>query len=536
MAAENIEVLEELVRASSLLSQEISFRSVISSLVEQSLDVTHSDLAVLYLYPQGVGSASTGELKSAFQRGRFDVPKNISRNSELISFLEECKEAVVLLSRKESPFSELLLQEKMQSGIALPVFTSKAAIGVLILNSLSPDHFGRMRLRFLDGLLRLAAGMLHNSRLYRELEEHARHIEELERYQENIFSSMTNLLVTTDPDGTIHYFNRAAAERLGLREDHLEKDFNKLFGRSLTKAVRRNIDRVRETGSPLAGVEGIYSSGEKDREIDFSLNVTPLKGKRGRFEGLTLLFTDQTSENQLKEQMEVVSEERRVIKDMFARYLSNELVHDLVQRPELVKPGGDTKLATIFFADIRGYTSFTEGRDPAYIVKVLNEYFNEAVEIVVKHKGYIDKFIGDCIMAAWGVPIEHMDEDATSAVSAAVEIQELVASTNRAFFKGEASQLRVGIGMHTGPLVAGNLGSVRRMDYTVIGDTVNVASRLEGVAGPDEVIITEDTRKLLQDGFELEERKAVKVKGKSKPIPIYNVAGRNGSKSQSKKK
>lgn len=536
MQAENMEVLDELVRASSLLSQEISFRSVISALVEQSIDITHSDLAVLYLYPSGSSGGNSGELKSAFQRGRFDVPKSVRRSSELISFLEECKEAVVLLTRKESPFSDLFLHERMESGIALPVFTPKAEIGVLILNSLAPNHFGRTRLRFLDGLLRLAAGMLHNSRLYRELEEHARHIEELERYQENIFSSMTNLLVTTDPDGTIHYFNRAAAERLGLREEHLESDFNKLFGKSLTKAVRKNIDRVRETGKPVAGVEGIYSTGDKETEIDFSLNVTPLKGRRGKFEGLTLLFTDQTAENQLKEQMEVVSEERRVIKDMFARYLSNELVQDLMQRPEEVKPGGDTKLATIFFADIRGYTSFTEGRDPAYIVKILNEYFNEAVEIVVKHKGYIDKFIGDCIMAAWGVPIEHSDEDASSAVSAAVEIQELVASTNRAFFKGEASQLRIGIGMHTGPLVAGNLGSVRRMDYTVIGDTVNVAARLEGVAEADEVIITEDTRKLLQDGFKLEQREAVSVKGKSKPIPIYNVVGRNGSKEQKKRK
>ncbi|MFW6250800.1 MAG: adenylate/guanylate cyclase domain-containing protein [Alkalispirochaetaceae bacterium] len=525
MAEENIEVLEELVRASSLLSQEISFRSVIASLVEQSLDVTRADLAVLYLYPRD-DHGSSGELKSSFQRGRYEVPRSFARESELVSFLEDCQEAVVLLSRRESPFLELLLHEEMESGIALPVFTPKAAIGILILNSRSPNHFGRLRLRFLDGLLRLAAGMLHNSRLYRELEDHARQIEELERYQENVFNSMTNLLVTTDPDGSIHYFNRAAAERLGLREEHLSHDFNTVFAKALTKAVKKNIEKVGETGNPILGVEGIYSAG--DEAIDFSLNVSPLQGKRGKFEGLTLLFTDQTSENQLKEQMQVVSEERRVIKDMFARYLSNELVQDLVQRPELVKPGGDTKLATIFFADIRGYTSFTEGRNPEYIVKILNEYFNEAVEIVVNHKGYIDKFIGDCIMAAWGVPIEHHDEDATSAVSAAVEIQELVASTNRAFFKGEASQLRIGIGMHTGPLVAGHLGSVRRMDYTVIGDTVNVAARLEGVAEAGEVIITEDTRKLLvDDSFVLDQRDAVKVKGKSKPIPIYNVSGRS---------
>jgi class 3 adenylate cyclase len=260
--------------------------------------------------------------------------------------------------------------------------------------------------------------------------------------------------------------------------------------------------------------------------MDFAMNVAPLQTKRGKFEGLTIVFADQTAETQLKQQMEVVSEERRVIKDMFARYLSNDLVKDLVERPELVKPGGDSKLATVFFADIRGYTSFTEGRDPEYIVKILNEYFNEAVEIVIKNRGYIDKFIGDCIMAAWGVPMRNEEEDAVSAVRAAVEIQELVSSTNRAFFTGEAESLRIGIGMHTGPLVAGNLGSARRMDYTVIGDTVNVAARLEGVAEANEVIITEDTRAHLEDQFELEQRKPVKVKGKANPIPIYNVVGK----------
>jgi class 3 adenylate cyclase len=151
------------------------------------------------------------------------------------------------------------------------------------------------------------------------------------------------------------------------------------------------------------------------------------------------------------------------------------------------------------------------------------------VEIVIKHKGYIDKFIGDALMAAWGVPMQSGAEDAVAAVTAAVEIQQLIASKNRAFFKGDASNLRVGIGMHTGELVAGNLGSSRRMDYTVIGDTVNVAARLEGVAGPGEVIITEDTRKHIGDLFVLEEREPVKVKGKSKPLHIFNVSGLKAS-------
>jgi class 3 adenylate cyclase len=128
-------------------------------------------------------------------------------------------------------------------------------------------------------------------------------------------------------------------------------------------------------------------------------------------------------------------------------------------------------------------------------------------------------------MAAWGVPMVNETEDAVKAVSCAVEIQNLVKDKDRQFFRGKAESLKVGFGMHTGDLVAGNLGSSRRMDYTVIGDTVNLAARLEGVSEAGEIIITEDTRRHLDDRFILESRDAVKVKGKIKPIQIYNVVG-----------
>jgi class 3 adenylate cyclase len=194
-----------------------------------------------------------------------------------------------------------------------------------------------------------------------------------------------------------------------------------------------------------------------------------------------------------------------------------------VQKPELVKLGGDKKIATIFFADIRGYTSFSENKEPEEIIEILNAYFSEAVEVIIKHRGYIDKFIGDAIMAAWGVPMQSEEDDAVSAVSCALEIQELIKSKDRSFFTGPAKDLRVGIGMHTGPLVAGNLGSSRRMDYSVIGDTVNVAARLEGVAGPGQVVITGATRDLIGRRFKVQEREPVKVKGKEQPLHVFNV-------------
>jgi class 3 adenylate cyclase len=198
-----------------------------------------------------------------------------------------------------------------------------------------------------------------------------------------------------------------------------------------------------------------------------------------------------------------------------------------MENPELVKPGGDKKTATVFFADITGYTAFSEGKDPQYIIGVLNEFFNEAVEIVINNNGYIDKFIGDCIMAAWGVPMKTEAEDAILAVTSALQIHELVRSAKRSFFRGEASKLKISVGMSSGPLVAGNVGSSRRMDYTVLGDTVNTAARLESVAVAEEIIITQFTRDLIGDRFKLEERKPVKVKGKEKPLVIFNVKGFN---------
>ena len=268
------------------------------------------------------------------------------------------------------------------------------------------------------------------------------------------------------------------------------------------------------------GIEGIYA-GEKD--IDFSLNVSPLIGPRKRYEGLTLLFTDQSRERELKEQMNMVVEERRQMKDMLARRLSAEVVEQMMSNPDAVRLGGGKKDATVLFGDIRGYTSFSEGKSPEYIIEILNAYFNVAVEIVIRNRGFIDKFIGDAIMAEWGVPMMSKEQDAVNAVTAAWEIQQAVADSKRAFFRGEAEHLRIGIGMNSGPLVAGNLGGERRMDYSVIGDTVNVAARLEGVAKGGEVVITNVTRDLLGDSFKLEELEPVKVKGKEKPLHIFKV-------------
>lgn len=518
-----IATIQELVRVGSLLTTDQSRTSLISTLVEQAQDISKSEIGVLYAYPSNNTSSSktTLPLKMIFKRGKYDVPGSLSSNSDLIQFMEDCREVLVVHRREDPFFSKALLNDAMNSAIVLPLTTSKKKIGILILNSKKRDFYGKNRLHFLDAFTKLSAGMVHNIELLQEVRQRLKEIEGLQRYQESIFSSMTNLLITTDERGSIQYYNQAASDRLGIRKSDIGKNTEDYFKTTLSKKVLKHIISAEEKHSEILGLEGIYS--RNDLEMDFSLNISPLRGKLGKNEGLILLFTDQSKEEELKQKMDFAVEERRVVKDMFARYMSADVLKNLMAYPDQVQLGGDKKDATIFFADIRGYTSFSEGKEPEYIIEVLNEYFSEAVEIVIKYNGYIDKFIGDCIMAAWGVPVVNRDTDAVSGVSCAVEIQELVKSKNRKFFKGKASHLKVGIGMHTGPLISGNLGSSRRMDYSVIGDTVNIAARLEGVAGPGDVIITQQTRDLIGDRFKLKELEPVMVKGKNQPLHIFNV-------------
>lgn len=518
------DAFDELTRAASLLSAGTDFAELESILVEQSCDISRSDLAALYLYTGDSRDIRT-PLRLSYKRGSWGVPASLPRSGEAVAFLEDCGEAVILNRRRTCPLEGFLLNAGMESAMAVPLAIPKAGMGVLVVNARKPDHFDRTRMNFLGSFCALAAGMLRSAKLFKELKEHAAIIEALERYQGSVFSSMTNLLVTTDRDGSLRYFNDEAAKAFALTDADIGKPFKDAFAGRLDGKVVQVMEGSLSRGSTVLGVEGIASAARGD--LDFSLNLSPIQGKRSdRPDGLTLVFTDQTRERELKEKVSVVVEERRAIKDMFSRYLSSEVVQHLMASPEQVELGGSGKQATVFFADIRGYTSFSEGRTPEYIVEVLNEYFSEAVEIVLRHKGFIDKFIGDCIMAAWGVPMTSEREDAINAVACALEIQKLIGDPKRTFFHGDAENLRVGIGMHTGYLVAGNLGSSRRMNYSVIGDTVNVAARLEGVAKAGEVIITENTKTFLDNAFVLEEREPVRVKGKVEPIKIYRAVRR----------
>jgi len=211
--------------------------------------------------------------------------------------------------------------------------------------------------------------------------------------------------------------------------------------------------------------------------------------------------------------------------DAFKKYLPKRVFEKIISNPDCVRVEGERRFVTILFGDLSGFTSLTEKlEDPEKIVEVVNKYFKRMLEIVEKYEGDVDKFLGDAIMVVFGAPVSHKD-DPERAIRAAIEMIEAVKELGKIKTKKGDVEINMSIGINTGEVVALNMGSDKRMEYTVMGDNVNLAARLESVAKAGEIIISDRTYKYVKDAFEFEKLNPVSVKGKEKPIQIYKVKG-----------
>jgi adenylate cyclase len=220
-------------------------------------------------------------------------------------------------------------------------------------------------------------------------------------------------------------------------------------------------------------------------------------------------------------------QERDKLRTTFGKYMTEAVMDHLMAGK--VQLGGETLTASILFSDIRSFTSISEKMDAKALVSLLNEYFTEMVDVVIHEDGVVDKYIGDAIMAVFGAPVMKKD-DALHSVRAAVGMRKALAKLNERLAERGLKPIKTGIGIHTGEVVAGNIGSEKRMEYTVIGDTVNLASRLEsatkelGVA----VLISDDTYQLVKEHIEARAVKEITVKGREQPVMTYEVLGLKG--------
>lgn len=276
-------------------------------------------------------------------------------------------------------------------------------------------------------------------------------------------------------------------------------------------------------------IKGIINIGrlkneEKFDREDKSLILTITQIAALSLKNAVVLETTQDDLETEKEYSAKQEEEKKMIKDMFGRYSSPAVIEQLIANPEKLCLGGEKVEATVLFSDIRGFTTYCENYEAEKVVEVLNEYLSAMTEIVIENDGTLDKFVGDEIMALWGVPI-FQEDHARKAVRAAWKMLIKLKKMQQDWKNLGVKPLDIGIGINTGTMIVGNIGSEKQMDYTAIGDNVNIGARLEALTRKYKtyLIISESTYEKVKDIVEVTKLGSVAVKGKSKEILIYKV-------------
>jgi adenylate cyclase len=224
----------------------------------------------------------------------------------------------------------------------------------------------------------------------------------------------------------------------------------------------------------------------------------------------------------------VLTEEENVkyIRNTFSKFVAQDIVNELLANPDALKLGGEKKEITVFFSDIRGFTTMSESLSPEDLVHLLNDYLSTMTDLIISYRGTIDKYMGDAIMAFWGAPIPNPDHAYYACIASLVQLEELQKLQARWAEQGYPI-IDIGIGLNSGYAVVGNMGSSHRMDYTVMGDTINLGSRLEGTNKQygTRIIISEFTYEKVKERVYARELDNIRVKGKNEPVKIYELLG-----------
>ncbi len=346
-----------------------------------------------------------------------------------------------------------------------------------------------------------AAIAIENARLFED-------VMNMKNYNESILESMSSGLVTFDDEKRAEKINRVAKTILEMGEDDILSLTAVDVFSGPNEWAAKAVDTVMETGEPDLAVDALLVDA---KGVEKSVNWTtlPLINAKNKVIGTLAAFEDISGEKRLK--------------GTLARYMTKEVADQLMEAGA-AELGGQTKEATVLFSDIRSFTTLSEQMGAPETVAMLNEYFTEMVDVIFAHGGILDKYIGDAIMAVYGTPFA-TSEDADKAVRTAIDMMRVLKSFNSRRIAAGQDAIDIGIGLSTAEIVVGNIGSLKRMDYTVIGDGVNLAARLEGankVYG-SHILVSEFTVAQLKGDYRLREADLIQVKGKQQPVSIYEV-------------
>ena len=511
------QALQALYEVGQAVNSTLELSEVLNQVMDRIIQLTGAERSFLMLKDE-----TTGELEAR-------VARNVDRETLAHSEFAVSRTIVQRVAQEGRPIAttnaqadprfaaqESVVAYSLRSILCVPMLVRDRVTGVIYAdNRIKTGLFGDRDRDLLAAFANQAALAIENARLFERVRQQLAAITLMKDLMDNVFASITSGVITTDMDDRVTLFNRAAETILGVRADEtVEKSYHQSL--PLASDLKPWIDEVKEQHTVLAReLERVLPSRGA---VELSVNFAPLKGASGEgnsVSGVAIVVDDLTEKRRLEA-------EQRFIKDTFMRYAPPAVVEQLLRDPSLVKVGGVRKPIAILFADIRGFTSFSEHLAPEALVEVLNSYLALSADAVLAHDGILDKFVGDAVMGLFNVPLDQTYY-ALRAVKAALKMQQDIREYHQR--TGINQHLNFGVGINAGEAVVGNIGTAKQLNYTAIGDSVNYAKRLQENAKGGQILISLPAYEQVKDQIEARELPRLQVKGRSVPETVFEVLG-----------
>lgn len=513
-----LERIAQINRLGRELSIGLDLDATLKSVLQQVLTLTGGERVGIML------KDATGKLTPA--AATFDGLDEFAGHSHSVTeqVLRERKPLLIADALADPRFgtADSIVQRSLRSILCVPLIAQEDAIGVLCIDSSTESGiFDQTDVDLLISFATHAAAAIHNARLHQELLVQTRQLEQTRRQLDILFRSLGSALVAVDGRGNVTHWNPAAEELLGVPRDRaIGAPLAKAMPAPLVPWISNLVDQV-ELGRQtiLTGEDWDGPLPPRQRAI-LSARVARIRDPEQRMTGFVIILNDHTDYMLIEEARRTERSERERLHALFSHYLAPAVVERLLGSPEAVQLGGSREDVTILFADVRGFTGFSEAHEPEDVVAVLNQYLTVATAEIFTQFGTIDKFLGDGVLAIFGAPLPVADH-VMAAVRASLAMQSRMDTIRRE----TGIRVSFGIGLNSGQAIVGNIGTPQLMSYTAIGDVVNVAARLQVEARAGEILITQSTRDRLREQVEVEELGPLFVKGRAEPVNTYKVTG-----------
>jgi adenylate cyclase len=410
--------------------------------------------------------------------------------------------------------------KRLASELYVPIQKNGSVIGIWVLGpKFSGDRYTSSDLSLLSTLSDQSAVALENARLVADLRDQMRQMSNMRDYLNSTLSSIANGVITLDRETKITSVNQAAEVILGIQASvaigmPYDRVLPPLDGAQLPILINRVLS---ETAQHI--VRDAVAQTPNRGTVNLSLHLSAMR-QGNELLGVAIVFEDLAEQARLEKERRSQEEEKSRVRGTFERYVAPSVVEQLLADPRAVTLGGERHTITVLFADLHGFTQLSEKLPPEELIHVLNGYLSLAAQVVVKHEGTLDKFLGDGFMAIFNAPLEQADHPRRAAFAALALEHEA-----RAYAKDlpELLQLTFRVGLHTGDAIVGNIGTNALMNYTAVGDTVNSAKRLQEKAEGGQILMSKDTYELVEEDVVAIPIEPFIVKGLSKKMQIFEL-------------